>query len=68
MVLAKEGPDVLELTVEAVGMVEECVRATRGTIDQSMNACRSRYRAGLDSDFCRAFVITHHKGHQGYTS
>jgi hypothetical protein len=62
MVLAKEGPDVLDLTVEALGKVEERVRATRGTIDHSMNVCRRRYRVGLDSDFCRAFVIPHHKG------
>lgn len=42
MVLAKEGPDVLDLTVEALGKVEELVHATRGTIDHSMNVCRSR--------------------------
>jgi L-amino acid N-acyltransferase YncA len=62
MVLAKEEPDVLDLTVEAVGKAEELVRATRGTIDHSMNVCRSRQRMGFGSYFCRALAIAHHKG------
>jgi len=67
MVLAKEGPDVLDLTVEALGKVEERVRATRGTIDHSMNVCRRRYRVGLGSTFGRALAIAHHKGNEGDT-